>query len=135
MNYNYSTFDQEYNKLTSYGFNLIPVLDVSTNGSYVPNMANTPEALIAIERFVKDTAVRYSGKVRQWETPNEPEISFKPEYIPVESVDMQKSTYLGLKKADVNNVLVSGDLRLYGCVLISSIYLWCNARRKHTKVS
>ncbi|WP_079908729.1 sugar-binding protein [Paenibacillus sp. 32352] len=106
--YNYSGTDSLLNKLFSYGFNQIPVLGIDRNAYYQQGTANTPAALKAMGDFVANAVSRYKGKIRQWEMPNEPEIFSKP-YIPEEFVQLQKTAYLAMKKADPDAMLLAGD--------------------------
>ncbi|KIL38339.1 hypothetical protein SD70_27090 [Gordoniibacillus kamchatkensis] len=106
--YDYSAVDAGLNKLFSYGFNQIPVLGIDRNAYYQDGTVNTPSSLKAMGDFVANTVSRYKGKIRQWEMPNEPEISASP-YVPEEYVQLQKIAYLQMKKADPDAMLLAGD--------------------------
>ncbi|MFU1794706.1 sugar-binding protein [Paenibacillus azoreducens] len=106
--YDYSAIDARLDKLFTFGFNQITVLGIDRNGYYQEGTANTPAALKAMGDFVYDAVSRYKGKIRQWEMPNEPEIFSKP-YVPAEFVQLQKTAYLNMKKADPNAMLLAGD--------------------------
>ncbi|MFK7691687.1 OmpL47-type beta-barrel domain-containing protein [Paenibacillus sp. HJGM_3] len=106
--YDYSGVDPQLNKLFSYGFNQITVLGLDRNVYYQDGTANTTSSLKAMGDFVTNTVSRYKGKIRQWEMPNEPEIFSKP-YIPAEFVQLQKTAYLSMKKADPDAMLLAGD--------------------------
>lgn len=106
--YDYSSTDQQLNKLFSYGFNQITGLSIDKNGYYQQGVINTSAGLRAVGEFVAKTVSRYKDRIRQWEMPNEPEIFSKP-YIPSEFVQLQKVTYLNMKKADPNAMLLAGD--------------------------
>ncbi len=109
--YNYSSFDEAFNKLKSFGFNQIPIMDIKSNDKYQPGIATSAEALNGITKFVENTVNRYKGQIRHWEMPNEPELFFHPgsTYVPSELVEMQKAAYIGMKKADLDSVLIAGD--------------------------
>lgn len=109
--YDYSDFDAYLSKLTSFGFNSIQLLDMKSNPVYQNGLATSREALQGMSKFMETTVNRYKGSIRHWEMPNEPELTFHPGsfYIPEELVDMQRSAYIGLKKADPDAVLIAGD--------------------------
>ncbi|MCA0754254.1 fibronectin type III domain-containing protein [Paenibacillus sp. N4] len=109
--YDFSEFDVYLNKLSSFGFNSIQLLDMKSNPVYQNDLATSREALQGMSNFVETTANRYKGSIRHWEMPNEPELTFHPGsfYIPEELVDMQRAAYIGLKKADPDAVLIAGD--------------------------
>ncbi|MCC3371904.1 sugar-binding protein [Cohnella sp. REN36] len=106
--YDYTESDALLNKLYGYGFNQITVLGIDKNAYYQNGTVNTAASLQAMGDFVYRTVDRYKGKIRQWEMPNEPEIFSKP-YIPEEFVQIQKTAYLNLKKADPDAMLLAGD--------------------------
>ncbi|MFF2091392.1 S-layer homology domain-containing protein [Paenibacillus sp. NPDC058174] len=106
--YDYSGVDAKLNKLFSYGFNQITGLAIDRNPYYQDGTVNTTSGLKAMGDFVYQTVSRYKDQIRQWEMPNEPELFAKP-YIPAEFVQLQKITYLNMKKADPNAMLLAGD--------------------------
>ncbi|MBB6730094.1 sugar-binding protein [Cohnella zeiphila] len=106
--YDYGEADAMLGKLFDYGFNQIPVLGIDKNAYYQSGTVNTTAALQAMGDFVYQTVDRYKGRIRQWEMPNEPEINAQP-YIPEEYVQLQKTAYLQMKKADPDAMLLAGD--------------------------
>jgi hypothetical protein len=106
--YDYSKVDPQLDKLFSYGFNQITVLDIDRNTNYQEGTVNTTASLKAMGDFVANTVAKYKDRIRQWEMPNEPEIFSKP-YIPAEFVQLQKVAYLNMKKADPDAMLLAGD--------------------------
>ncbi|GIO85111.1 hypothetical protein J25TS5_20430 [Paenibacillus faecis] len=101
--FDYSKADAYISKINSFGLNHIPVLgfiqDTKQAASY--------EGLRLLENFVSESVDRYKGKIRNYETPNEPELFTKP-YIPYEVVQQWKRAYIAAKAADLDSVFIAG---------------------------
>jgi|GEM_PF-1272125 len=101
--FDYSKVDAYISKINSFGLNHIPVLgfiqDTKQAASY--------EGLRLLEDFVFESVDRYQGKIRNYETPNEPELFTKP-YIPYEVVQQWKRAYIAAKSADLDSVFIAG---------------------------
>lgn len=101
--FDFAKTDAYLNKIASFGLNSIPVFgvieDTATAASY--------EGLRLLERFAYESANRYRGLIRTFETSNEPELFVDP-YIPYEIVQQWKRLYLGTKKANPGSALIAG---------------------------
>ncbi|WP_334074433.1 sugar-binding protein [Paenibacillus sp. A14] len=102
--FDYSKVDAYLSKINSFGLNHIPVFgfiqDTKKAASY--------EGLQLVEDFIYESVDRYQGKIRNYETPNEPELFTKP-YIPYEVVQQWKRAYIAAKAADLDSVIIAGD--------------------------
>ncbi|WP_284645079.1 family 16 glycoside hydrolase [Paenibacillus silviterrae] len=96
--------DDYLEKVASFGLNQIPVLgfleDTKKAASY--------DGLKLIEDFTRESASRYKDRIRQFETPNEPENYVKP-YIPYEIVQQWKRSYIGAKDGNPDVTFIAGD--------------------------
>ncbi|WP_159883175.1 OmpL47-type beta-barrel domain-containing protein [Paenibacillus puerhi] len=107
--YDFSAYDEIVANMGSRGIAVTPIMGIATNGAYDSSgVADTPAALEALGAFTRAMVGHYKGSIRRWEMPNEPELAFRP-YIPQELVQVQKTFYRNMKKADLDAVLMAGD--------------------------
>ncbi|MEK8127318.1 sugar-binding protein [Paenibacillus filicis] len=107
--YDFAAYDAVVEQMRQRGIAVTPIMGIATNGIYDgSSVVDTPEGLEALGTFTRALVNHYKGSIRRWEMPNEPELAFRP-YIPQELIQVQKTFYTNMKKADLDAVLLAGD--------------------------